>query len=769
MADARLPALTSATPAAADHIYFVDVSDPTDHVTGSSRRCTVAELLALASPGGSSGAIQYNNAGSFGGSAATLTAAGTLTIPSGEFLTLPNGTEAAPSLQVGSSTVGLQRPSTSQWLGVTANGACHWIFDNRSAPVLRLGSTTQVGFCSGSPSQAGVDTVISRFSSGGVNIPVQAADKLGLNIDLFTGQTADAIRVRNASVADQFRVSAAGQVYASGYNPVAGNNNVFIWGASASAAINLFPAGSSSTGWKVGGADDNGTHLSPVADNAVDVGALAIGAAGKRVRYVHVGTGVGIGLAAGTAPSDPLHVNGVSRFTVSGDATNYVRISPSGNLTVDFDGINNSGTANYYFTGGSNIARRVGLVCGATPYFAAPSNGSYSWSSGNVGAAAIDTSLSRAAAGYVGVTTGFRTGNGTTSAPAYSFTNDTNTGLWLNGAGNACLTASGTTLWQANVAGMRLASGLAITWSSGAAESIAADTVIGRYSTGGVLIAATAADDPCLVLDGFTGATQSRLMVRDASGNVGIRFSATGGYVVTQQGGSGGYHFGTSSSNLANETTVAGFTYDAAAGHVTLATSHFVSSADNTYDLGKTAARWRTGYFGTSVVVGAGSSTVPNLAVSGATTTGISYNTGTMYWIVTGAPKFSISASIVYAPAIAFDYANGDCGFARSAANKVVVTDGASGAGSLVFRDAGNIELGTTTGTKIGTATTQKLGLWNATPVVQPSSTGQTAGFTAGAGSAVDSAATFTGGTGSTAYTIGDVVKHLKAIGALAA
>jgi hypothetical protein len=34
--------------------------------------------------------------------------------------------------------------------------------------------------------------------------------------------------------------------------------------------------------------------------------------------------------------------------------------------------------------------------------------------------------------------------------------------------------------------------------------------------------------------------------------------------------------------------------------------------------------------------------------------------------------------------------------------------------------DAVDIETGTSTGTKIGTATTQKIGFWNATPVVQP-------------------------------------------------
>jgi hypothetical protein len=35
--------------------------------------------------------------------------------------------------------------------------------------------------------------------------------------------------------------------------------------------------------------------------------------------------------------------------------------------------------------------------------------------------------------------------------------------------------------------------------------------------------------------------------------------------------------------------------------------------------------------------------------------------------------------------------------------------------------EGANITLGTSTGTKIGTATTQKLGFWNATPIVQPS------------------------------------------------
>lgn len=45
---------------------------------------------------------------------------------------------------------------------------------------------------------------------------------------------------------------------------------------------------------------------------------------------------------------------------------------------------------------------------------------------------------------------------------------------------------------------------------------------------------------------------------------------------------------------------------------------------------------------------------------------------------------------------------------------------GALTSGTYTITDANNIVLGTTTGTKIGTATTQKLGFYNATPIVQP-------------------------------------------------
>lgn len=72
-----------------------------------------------------------------------------------------------------------------------------------------------------------------------------------------------------------------------------------------------------------------------------------------------------------------------------------------------------------------------------------------------------------------------------------------------------------------------------------------------------------------------------------------------------------------------------------------------------------------------------------------------------------------------------------------------------------------------TDGTTIAPSSSQKVSFHGSTPVVKHSTTGQTAGFTAGSGTAVLDDSTFTGGSGTKAYTIGDIVLALKGKGLL--
>lgn len=62
-----------------------------------------------------------------------------------------------------------------------------------------------------------------------------------------------------------------------------------------------------------------------------------------------------------------------------------------------------------------------------------------------------------------------------------------------------------------------------------------------------------------------------------------------------------------------------------------------------------------------------------------------------------------------------------------------------------------------------------QIGHYGATPVSQPTAGGVTTGFTAATGTAVLAGSTFTGNSGSSAYTIGDLVAALKGLGLVAA
>jgi len=82
---------------------------------------------------------------------------------------------------------------------------------------------------------------------------------------------------------------------------------------------------------------------------------------------------------------------------------------------------------------------------------------------------------------------------------------------------------------------------------------------------------------------------------------------------------------------------------------------------------------------------------------------------------------------------------------------------------TFTIADANDIAVGTTTGTKIGTATSQKIGFYDATPVVQPTTGITEAAFVENSGgTAVNVDSTFGG------YTIQQVVQALQDLGLLA-
>lgn len=83
--------------------------------------------------------------------------------------------------------------------------------------------------------------------------------------------------------------------------------------------------------------------------------------------------------------------------------------------------------------------------------------------------------------------------------------------------------------------------------------------------------------------------------------------------------------------------------------------------------------------------------------------------------------------------------------------------------------DGRNFQFAKGTGTKLGTETTQKLGIWGATPVAQASPAGITTGFTQNSGTEVRDDSSFDGNLGGNIYTIGDIVNHLIKIGILKA
>ena len=173
---------------------------------------------------------------------------------------------------------------------------------------------------------------------------------------------------------------------------------------------------------------------------------------------------------------------------------------------------------------------------------------------------------------------------------------------------------------------------------------------------------------------------------------------------------------------------------------------------------------------------------------------------GATTFVFSDVGQWAIFLSILVSPAVyawrkVADYTLGDLSITElaalngvtagtAAASKAVILDSASsvkglntvGANNLSVADNGtltmgnmtNLALGTGSGTRIGTAANQKLGLFGVTPIVKPAGTGELVGM-AGNGATNANAVNMTanGNSGSTAYSLNDVVKAMKALGSL--
>jgi hypothetical protein len=84
------------------------------------------------------------------------------------------------------------------------------------------------------------------------------------------------------------------------------------------------------------------------------------------------------------------------------------------------------------------------------------------------------------------------------------------------------------------------------------------------------------------------------------------------------------------------------------------------------------------------------------------------------------------------------------------------------GTAPIFFNGGTNLQFDTATGSKIGSATTQKLAFWNATPIVQPTTAVASATYVAVGGGNIEVNDTFDG------YTVAKVIKAIRNIGLIA-
>jgi hypothetical protein len=220
-------------------------------------------------------------------------------------------------------------------------------------------------------------------------------------------------------------------------------------------------------------------------------------------------------------------------------------------------------------------------------------------------------------------------------------------------------------------------------------------------------------------LQTVTATANRTISFPDATGTVALVAGSSGNLVVNQ----GGAYAGVANSSVDNAT-----------GNITLG-SRFISSLNGAASAppGAFTGTWFTG--------GTATTTKPQLLIEPTGTTSTAWSTS--------GTGLGVNATSGFSGLLADLQLNG-------------TSEWAFGTTALTVGDANNIAVGTTTGTKIGTAASQKLAFWNKTPVAQPTTGISEAAFVADSGGSIHPTSTFGG------YTIAQIAQALIDVGILA-